>query len=63
MKGARDHVQQSLAICLYGAEVAGAAYGLFEVIAEGGYAENNASLGTILIGGMFVHDLWLALLG
>jgi hypothetical protein len=44
-----------------GLETAAAVYGLIEVLAGRGYNSNCASHGTILIGEMLVHELWVAM--
>jgi hypothetical protein len=56
-------IRQSLGACFGGLECATAGYGLLEILAGRADCENCASLGTILIGGMLVHEIWLALFG
>lgn len=54
---------QGLGACLGGLESTAAGYGIIEILADRGNCENCASLGTMLIGGMLVHEIWLALFG
>ena len=59
--------QNSLATCLSyvigGLEFVAAAYAIVEILAGRGDCENCSSLGTILIGGMMVHEMWTASFG
>jgi hypothetical protein len=47
--------------CLGGLEFSAACYGLAQILA--GDCENCGPLGTILIGGMMVHEMWVASFG
>jgi hypothetical protein len=49
--------------CLGGLESVGALYAISEIIAGKGDGELCATLGTILTGGMMVHEIWLAFFG
>jgi hypothetical protein len=53
----------SLGSCLGGLECAAAGYGLMNILAGRGDCENCGSLGTILVGGMMVHEIWLVSFG
>ena len=50
----------SLASILGGLEFSAAGYALAEILAGRGDCENCSSLGTILVGGMMVHEMWTA---
>jgi hypothetical protein len=63
MEEKQNVVADTLGSCLGGLECAAAGYGLLEIVAGRGNCDSCGSLGTILIGGMMVHDLWLALFG
>lgn len=54
---------EGIGACLGGFEAAAALYGFSEIIAGNGDCENCASMGTILTGGMMVHEIWLAFFG
>jgi len=56
----KQTIFQAIGACLGGIECAAAGFGVLEILAGRGTCENCASLGTILIGGMMVHDIWLA---
>ncbi|KAE8453110.1 hypothetical protein EG329_012297 [Mollisiaceae sp. DMI_Dod_QoI] len=53
----------SLDTCIGGFELAAAGYGLIEVLADRSDFENFTSMGTLLIGGMLIHEIWLASFG
>lgn len=48
---------------LGGLECLGALYGIMEILAGRGDCTNCASLGTILLGGMFIQQFWYACIG
>lgn len=54
---------EGLRACLGVLEVAAALYGISEIIVGKGGTENCASLGTVLTGGMMVHEIWLTFFG
>ena len=53
----------TLGACIGGLELSGAGYGFLKVLAETGDPENCASLGTLLVGGMLVCEIWFASFG
>lgn len=61
--GTKMTAVQSIGTCLGGLEAGAAIYGISQILAKIGDRENCASFGTILIGGMLVHDIWLAFFG
>ena len=61
--GKMQPIWQSLGACFGGFECATAGYGILEILAGRANCEDCASLGTILIGGMLVYEIWLALFG
>jgi len=61
--GTKMTLAEGIGTCLGGLEAAGALYGFSEIIAGHGDCENYASMGTILTGGMMVHEIWLAFFG
>jgi hypothetical protein len=46
-----------------GFELAGAGYGALELLAGRGDCVECASLGTILVGGMMIYEIWRASFG
>jgi hypothetical protein len=54
---------QGIGACLGGLEAVAAIYRLCRIIAGNGDYENSASLGSVLTGGMMVHEIWLAFFG
>ena len=63
MEEKQNVVARTLGACLGGLECAAAGYGLLEIVAGRGDCDSCGPFGTILIGEMMVHDLWLALFG
>jgi hypothetical protein len=61
--GTKMTLAEGIGTSLGGLEAAGALYGFSEIIAGHGDCENYASMGTILTGGMMVHEIWLAFFG
>lgn len=61
--GTKIRPGESIAICLGGLEFAAAVYGISQILARNSDNENFASLGTVLTGGMIVHEVWLAFFG
>lgn len=56
-------IWHTLGTCIGGLELTGAGFGLIEVLAGRGDLENCNSLGTVLIGSMLIHEIWLASFG
>ncbi|KUJ12100.1 uncharacterized protein LY89DRAFT_221917 [Mollisia scopiformis] len=56
-------IRCTLGSCVAGLELTGAGYNLMEILAGRGDLEHCTSLGTVLMGGMLVHELSLALFG
>lgn len=63
MADKQKDIRLSLGACFGGVECAAAVYGFLEILAGRGSCENCGSLGTILVGGMMVHEIWLASFG
>jgi hypothetical protein len=61
--GSKTTAVQGIGACLGGLEAIAAVYGILHILAGNGDCENCASLGTILTGGMLVHQIWLAFFG
>jgi hypothetical protein len=61
--GTKMTVVQGLGACLGGLEVGAAVYGILQILARNCDRKNCASFGTILTGGMLVHEIWLAFFG
>lgn len=61
------HRNKDLAVgvgaCVGSFELAAAGYGILEMVAGKGDCGNCHSLGTILVGGMLVYEIWLAAFG
>ena len=56
-------VVEAIGACLGGFEVAVALFEISEILAGNGYSGNCTSIGTMLTGGMMVHEMWLAFFG
>ena len=54
---------EAMGACLGGIEITAALFEISEILAGKGHSGNCASIGTILTGGMMVHDIWLAFFG
>ena len=63
VKNVENVVACTIGTCLGGLECAAACYGLIEILAGTGECENCGPLGTVLVGGMMVHEIWLASFG
>jgi hypothetical protein len=61
--GTKIRPGETVRICLGGLELAAAVYGFLQILARKSDNENFASLGTVLIGEMMVHEVWLAFFG
>ncbi|CZR59597.1 uncharacterized protein PAC_09491 [Phialocephala subalpina] len=49
--------------CLGGLELAGAGYVLFQTLASNGDFEKCSAMGTLIIGAMLAHEMWVTLFG
>ena len=61
--GTKIRPGESVGICLGGLELAAAVYGMSQILGRNSNNENFTSLGTVLTGGMMVHEVWLAFFG
>jgi hypothetical protein len=59
----KNTIALSLGACCGGLESVAAIYGIVEILAGRGEGGNATSLGSILLGGMLLHELWVGLLG
>jgi hypothetical protein len=61
--GTKRRPGESAGICLGGLELVAAVYGISQIHAGNSNNDNLAPLGTVITGGMMVHEVWLAFFG